>query len=96
MAAAMTSDGGPPAALLRQIQAKLGTGQLPSAVPEKTGFGPGTRRPCCGCEQPIPATEHEVVDFAQHPTLRFHAPCFRAWRRAPEGSHGTAAPPGPP
>jgi hypothetical protein len=105
MAAAMTarvdrwegdSDGVSHADLLRQIQTKLDTGQLPSAAHERTWYGPGTGRPCCGCEQPIPATEHEVeVDFAQHPILRFHTSCFRAWRLAADGAQGTAAPPGP-
>ena len=104
MAAAMTvrvdrwegdSDGVSRADLLRQIQAKLDTGQLPSAAHVKTWYGAGMGQPCGGCDQPIPATEREVeVDFEQHPTLRFHPACFDAWRVATHGSEGSSAPPG--
>jgi hypothetical protein len=105
MAAAMTarvdrwegdSDGVSHADLLRQIQTKLDTGQLPSAAHVKTWYGAGMGQPCGGCDQPIPVTEREVeVDFEQHPTLRFHPACFDAWRVATHGSEGSSAPPGP-
>jgi hypothetical protein len=92
----MTSDGVSRADLLLQIQAKLGAGQLPRAAHVKTWYGPGTGQPCCGCDQRIHTTEHEVeVDFERHQTLRFHTACFDAWRVAIRGSEGSPASPGP-
>jgi hypothetical protein len=90
----MTGDGVSRADPLPRIQAKLGTGQLPSAAHVRTWYGPGTGRPCCGCDQPILATEHEVeADFERYPTVRFHTTCFRLWRVAIDGLEGSSAPP---
>jgi hypothetical protein len=63
------------------IEAKLAAGLLPHHHPVKSWAGFGTGNACDGCDESILATEVEhELDFAESPTLRFHATCEAIWR----------------
>jgi hypothetical protein len=69
------------------IRARLLSGELPTKPPVKVWVGKGTRKPCMGCDQPIPpeAIEYEIDlagSTADRPvTLRFDEACLAVWRK---------------
>lgn len=64
------------------IRAKLVSGELPRAKPEKVWAGKGTDQPCAGCGGMIASADVEFeVDLPGAPpaTLRFHQNCLMIW-----------------
>jgi len=63
------------------IRAKLASGELPNAKPEKVWGGKGTGQRCSGCGRPITAAdvEYEVDLPAARLAMRLHQPCLEAW-----------------
>ena len=67
------------------ILSKIADGQLPSIEITRVWAGPGSGRPCDGCDQPVTAAdvEHEI-DLAGAVTLRLHSGCFMIWQEVLE------------
>jgi len=67
------------------ILSKIADGQLPGIEITRVWAGPGSGRPCDGCDQPVTAAdvEHEI-DLADAVTLRLHSGCFLIWQDALE------------
>jgi hypothetical protein len=65
------------------IRAKLASGELPSAKPEKVWAGKGTGQPCGACGVHITAADLEYeLDFPGAPTAgRLHHACLIIWDR---------------
>jgi hypothetical protein len=64
------------------VRAKLESGELPSAKPEKSWAGKGTDRPCAACGMVITPEDVEYeLDLGAAPTvtLRFHQSCLTVW-----------------
>lgn len=63
------------------IRAKLTSGELSSAKPEKVWAGEGTGQPCAACGLTITANDVEVeVDFPGAPAaMRLHRGCITMW-----------------
>ena len=66
---------------ITMILAKLKLGALPRLAASKTWVGPGTSRPCSGCDARIPPREMEDEVDVEGQTLRFHRDCFAIWQR---------------
>jgi hypothetical protein len=65
------------------IRAKIAAGSLPVARGEATRVwaGIGTGRGCDACDRPITVLEFESeIEGPAGRPLRFHKPCFDAWR----------------
>lgn len=73
------------------ILAKLASGELPSAKPEKVWAGTGTGQLCAACGARIAATDVEYeVEFRAR-SLWFHHGCLMIWdreREQPQGNTG--------
>ena len=83
------TDRGDIAALIR---AKLASGELQRAKPEKVWAGKGTGQSCWGCGALItPAKVEYEVDLAAGPTLtlRFHQGCLAVWDEARQQNQNT-------
>ena len=63
------------------IRAKLASGELPSAKPDKVWAGKGTGQPCSACGAPIAADdiEYEVVFLRAEAAMRLHRNCLAIW-----------------
>jgi hypothetical protein len=61
------------------IRAKLASGELPSAKPEKLWAGKGTDQQCAGCGAMIAATDVEYEADLPGGPLRFHQRCLIIW-----------------
>jgi hypothetical protein len=64
------------------VRAKLESGELPRAKPDKVWAGNGTDRPCTACGTVItPADVEYELDLGAAPavTLRFHQGCLTVW-----------------
>jgi hypothetical protein len=62
------------------IQAKVAAGLLPRYRPERVWVGPGSDKPCDGCDQPITKKHREYeFDPPGRPTIRLHSDCLAAW-----------------
>jgi hypothetical protein len=62
------------------IQAKVAAGLLPRYRPERVWVGPGSDKPCDGCEQPITKEQREYeFDPPGWPTIRLHSECLGVW-----------------
>jgi hypothetical protein len=64
------------------VRAKLASGELPRAKPDKVWAGKGTDRPCAVCGAVITTADIEYeVDLpgASPGTLRFHHDCLISW-----------------
>jgi hypothetical protein len=63
------------------IRAKLASGGLPSAKPEKVWAGKGTGQLCTACGLAISADDFEYeVDFpGARAAMRLHQRCLTAW-----------------
>jgi hypothetical protein len=62
------------------IHVKIAAGLLPRDRPQRVWVGPGSGKPCDGCDQPI-TKEHPEYEFdpAGWPTIRLHSDCLAAW-----------------
>jgi hypothetical protein len=70
------------------IRAKLASGELPSAKPEKVWAGTGTGQLCAACGARIAATDVEYeVEFRAR-SLWFHHGCLIIWDREHEQHRG--------
>jgi hypothetical protein len=60
---------------------KARRGGLPAPSDKaETWAGPGSGRPCCGCEERIERSEHEYeIAFADTLAFWFHGECHTAW-----------------
>ena len=63
------------------IRAKLASGELPSAKPEKVWASKGTGQVCRACGHPIAGHDVEYeVDFPNAPgAMRLHRACIMMW-----------------
>jgi hypothetical protein len=63
------------------IRAKLASGELPSAKPEKVWGGKGSGQACSACGLAITADdiEYEVDLPGAQAAMRFHQPCLTTW-----------------
>jgi hypothetical protein len=63
------------------IRAKLASGELPSAKPEKVWAGKGTGQSCSGCGRPITAdqVEYEMDLPGARVAMRLHQSCLEVW-----------------
>jgi hypothetical protein len=65
------------------ILSKVAAGSLPDVRVSRVWAGPGTTRPCYGCDEAIAASEIEVeVELAGAVGLRLHQRCFQMWQEA--------------
>jgi hypothetical protein len=63
------------------IRAKLVSGELPNAKPEKVWGGKGTGQRCSGCGRPITAAdvEYELDLPGARAAMRLHQACLEVW-----------------
>jgi hypothetical protein len=65
------------------ILSKVAAGALPDIRVSRVWAGPGSARPCYGCDEAIAATEIEMeVELAGAVSLRLHQRCLRTWQEA--------------